>query len=296
MLVCLFVCFQVSLSLLFEGTTCRMLSPAHQVWKKKKEETEKNNQCSNELKRTFGLQYFEYCKKLYIGFSGCLFFLPKPTFEPPTHLSWEASAIPGGAVGSLSLHQTIRLAVGDLVSCLVMESSAELSESLSVWSSSFRSLDLCRHFRGVSIFYRNKATPIKLSFRFKRLFNLGGFSLLVWQFDQTPNCLNSGKVFFINSSGVLMESSGYSRTSSFVSFRLFCLTRWQYTVFVLFCHKGLFVLQSSKLVEAFGRSRRDNRLQTIRKDFLRVIILSSKCELHRRVHRGVHHCQWTPRK
>ena len=67
------MCFQVSLSLLFEGTTCRMLSPSHQVWKKK-EETEKNNQCSNELKRTFGLQYFEYCKKLYIGFSGCLFF------------------------------------------------------------------------------------------------------------------------------------------------------------------------------------------------------------------------------
>ena len=60
----------------------------------------------------------------------------------------------------------------------------------------------------------------------KRLFNLGGFSLLCWQFDQTPNCLNSGKVFFINSSGVLMESSEYSRTSSFVSLRLFCLTRW----------------------------------------------------------------------
>ena len=63
------------------------------------------------------------------------FFLPKPTFEPPTQLFWKASGIPGGAVGSLSLHRTIRLAVGDLVSCLVMESSAELSESLSVWSS-----------------------------------------------------------------------------------------------------------------------------------------------------------------
>ena len=128
--------------------------------------------------------------------------------------------IPGEAVGSLSLRRVFRLAVGDLVSCLVVESSAELTDSLSEWSSSFRRLDFFRHFRGVSIFSGRKC-------RRQNVYAVQSRSvqcpvLAIWSNPQLPQL---GKDLLDQFVGVLMESSEYSRTS-FVSLGLFCLTRW----------------------------------------------------------------------
>ena len=114
------------------------------------------------VKRTFGLQYFEYCKKLYIGLSGCLFFF----FYQSLHLSLQHTC-PERLQPYLEEQPVLCLSTGPSVWLLVTWfrawwwSPQQNCQNHSPCEARLCEVLISSDFFVVSPFFRNKATSRK---------------------------------------------------------------------------------------------------------------------------------------